>query len=201
MEWIGIVAPATLRSVRLGRRHCPKLQSPSAPLEYDRLRVFSRRAARPSDLCCLRLINHQLRLQHKVAHSLLRLLVHQRNRHRKSAFTGNVVVSTISRMCASISSRETPPSRLPREKANPAEVVASASKPRFSKQIVVPMSHGFGSTKHPDSCIFLNFAVTEVSFAELMSKTYAALAHARVLELFRFGVSEFQMHRNGPSAP
>jgi hypothetical protein len=31
------------------------------------------------------------------------------------------------------------------------------------------MSQGFGSTKHPDSCIFLNFAVTEVCFSELMS--------------------------------
>src|SRR6266487_3393867 len=41
------------------------------------------------------------------------------------------------------------------------------------------MSHGFGSTKHPDSCIFLNFAVTEVCFAEVISRTYAALAHAR----------------------
>src|SRR5258707_14295793 len=41
------------------------------------------------------------------------------------------------------------------------------------------MSHGFGSTKHPDSCIFLNFSVTEVCFAEVISRTYAVLAHTR----------------------
>src|SRR5436305_14315220 len=73
-------------------------------------------------------------------------------------------------MCASISSRGTAPSGLPREKAKPADVVASALNPSRSRLIAVPMSHGFGSTKHPDSCIARNFPVTEVCFAELISK-------------------------------
>src|SRR6266496_2711294 len=30
------------------------------------------------------------------------------------------------------------------------------------------MSHGFGSTKHPDSCIARNFSMTEVCCAEVM---------------------------------
>ena len=52
------------------------------------------------------------------------------NPFKKSAFTGNDVAATISLMCESISSSKIPPSGLPREKANPADVVASALKPR-----------------------------------------------------------------------
>src|SRR5262245_8912318 len=114
-------------------------------------------------------------------------------------------------MCASISSRGTPPSNFPREKANPAEVVASASKPRFSKWMVVPMSHGFGSTKHPDSCIFLNFPVTEVCFAEAISRTYAVLTYARewngkrcacptICSSSKFAVTDLRLRRSDRSA-
>ncbi len=72
--------PARLRSVRLGRRHCPKHQSLSAPLGCVRLPVFSRRPVCLPGQCCLRSINQQPRLQHKVVRSLRRLQVHQRNR-------------------------------------------------------------------------------------------------------------------------
>src|SRR6266403_1238256 len=37
------------------------------------------------------------------------------------------------------------------------------------------MSHGFGSTKQPESCIARNFAAEEVSCAELMSKNLMRL--------------------------
>src|ERR1043166_7256552 len=85
-------------------------------------------------------------------------------------------------MCASISSRDTPPSRFPREKANPAEVVASASNPRCSKKIAVPMSQGFGSTKHPDSCIARNFPTTEEWCAEFIPKIlYGSNSSANLL--------------------
>src|SRR4029077_7224871 len=80
------------------------------------------------------------------------------NPFRKSALTGSVVAAAISPMCLSISSSETPPSGLPREKAKPAEVVARASKPRCSRQIAVPTSHGLGRTKQPDSCNSRNVA-------------------------------------------
>src|SRR5438270_4230513 len=55
-------------------------------------------------------------------------------------------------MCASISSRLTAPSDNPRENAKPAEVVAMALNPRCCRYLAVPMSHGFGSAKHPLSC-------------------------------------------------
>ena len=50
----------------------------------------------------------------------------------KSAFTGSGVAATISRMCARIMSpgKSLNPSGSPRENAKPAEVVASALKPR-----------------------------------------------------------------------
>src|SRR6266849_2599070 len=73
-------------------------------------------------------------------------------------------------MCASISSRGTPPSRFPREKAKPAEVVASALNPRRRRYIAVPISQGFGRTKHPDSCIARNFAAAEACCVEFISQ-------------------------------
>ena len=56
-------------------------------------------------------------------------------KRRVSAFTGSDVAAAISRKCLSIRSRETNagPSGSPFENANPAEVVASALKPRCSR--------------------------------------------------------------------
>src|SRR5439155_20393450 len=99
---------------------------------------------------------------------------------KKSAFTGRDVASTISRMCASISSRGTQPSGLPREKAEPAEVVASALNPSCSKYIAVPISHGFGSTKQPDSCIVRNFEAARFC-VDLIRQDYAAQVRTRSL--------------------
>src|SRR5947208_12653180 len=84
----------------------------------------------------------------------------------------------MSRICASISSRGTAPSGLPRENANPAEVVASALNPRRSRYFAVPMSHGFGSTKQPDSCSARNFAARDV-WLDVILEDYAAPARAR----------------------
>src|SRR5918993_313285 len=46
----------------------------------------------------------------------------------------------------------------PCENANPADVVASALNPRYCRYTAEPMSHGFGRTKHPDSCSLRNAA-------------------------------------------
>ena len=54
---------------------------------------------------------------------------------RKSALTGSGVAATTSPMCTSISSRGTTPSGLPRLKANPAEVVASAWNPNAGDKL------------------------------------------------------------------
>src|SRR6185295_13498331 len=70
----------------------------------------------------------------------------------KSAFTGSDVAATISRTCPSMASRSTAPSGNPRAKAKPADVVATALNPRCSRYAAVPASHGFGRTKHPESC-------------------------------------------------
>src|SRR5437660_12838900 len=83
------------------------------------------------------------------------------NPFKKSAFTGSGVAATTSPMCESISSSETPPSGLPREKAKPADVVASASKPRCCRYRAVPTFHGLGRTKQPDSCIVVNLATAD----------------------------------------
>src|ERR1700736_1228901 len=61
------------------------------------------------------------------------------------------VVSTSSRMCASMSSRLTAPSDNPRENAKPADVVAIALNRRCCRYLAVPMSHGFGIAKQPHS--------------------------------------------------
>src|SRR5581483_9616211 len=81
----------------------------------------------------------------------------------KSAFTGNEDSAAISRQCASIMSRETKaaPSGSPLDHANPADVVASALKPTCSRYIADPTSHGFGSTKQPESCNARNFSMAD----------------------------------------
>src|ERR1700737_1982377 len=67
------------------------------------------------------------------------------------------VVSTSSRMCASMSSRLTAPSDNPRENAKPADVVAIALNRRCCRYLAVPMSHGFGIAKQPLSWSPRNF--------------------------------------------
>ena len=75
----------------------------------------------------------------------------RRSRSRDRRPTGSGVASTIARRCASASSRVTAPwpSRRPSEKASPALVVASASKPSAARIRAVPASHGFGITNAP----------------------------------------------------
>src|SRR5688572_25048661 len=66
------------------------------------------------------------------------------NPFSRSALTGRSVDAAISVTCASIRSRPTWLSRTPIENANPALVVASASKPSFASIFAVPTSQGFG---------------------------------------------------------
>ena len=67
----------------------------------------------------------------------------------KSAATGKVVALAIMPALASVSSRDNAPSASgrPRLKAQPALVVARASKPRLASMIAEPASHGLGITK------------------------------------------------------
>src|SRR5688572_5028733 len=65
----------------------------------------------------------------------------------RSALTGRSVAAAISVTCASIRSRPTWLSSTPMENANPALVVASASKPSFASIFAVPTSQGFGMMK------------------------------------------------------
>jgi len=61
----------------------------------------------------------------------------------------------------SISPNKIAPSGFPREKAKPADVVASASNPSRCRYTAVRTSHGFARTKHPDSCSARNCAIAE----------------------------------------
>src|SRR6267143_7085964 len=66
-------------------------------------------------------------------------------------------------MCASIRSHgiaETESGK-PREKAKPADVVATALKPTCCKYLAVPTSHGFGRTKQPDACKARNSSMVD----------------------------------------
>ena len=103
----------------------------------------------------------------------------------KSAETGNDVASTIIVALTSVSSRSTAPSAsgLPRENANPALVVARASKPNVASILAEPASHGFGITNRPGlSCSALKasarfaciFASMETSV--LVSETWVQAA-------------------------
>src|SRR5215213_3322329 len=73
-------------------------------------------------------------------------------------------------------SRGTTPksSDIARENANPAEVVASALNPRRRRYTADPTSHGFGSTKHPDSWSARNAATAAswLGLAELILRCY-----------------------------
>ena len=72
----------------------------------------------------------------------------------RSADTGRDVAATMSRAFASASALDTAarPSRRPRVKAKPAEVVAMASNPSPVRMRALPASHAFGSTKQPCRC-------------------------------------------------
>lgn len=70
------------------------------------------------------------------------------------ALTSRSVASTMSLALARVVSRSiaASPSRIPRVKARPALVVASASKPRFFRIFADPVSQGLGTTKMPLVC-------------------------------------------------
>jgi hypothetical protein len=73
------------------------------------------------------------------------------NPSSKSALTGTSTDAVIARRCASDTSNEISLSRRPTDHARPALVEAIARKPRPTSRRALPMSQGFGITKHPDS--------------------------------------------------
>src|SRR5262245_7874624 len=73
------------------------------------------------------------------------------NPFSRSAETGRLVASTITRECPIASSRLTAPepSGFPRENAKPALVVARASNPRLASNFAEPASQGLGMANTP----------------------------------------------------